>query len=217
MSETIQKAFVVNGKIFATQAEATDYLRRPKILAALAKVTEGNDELSNWLLEQQERVEVAFETGTIRRVTKSEKSKMDAALDRLVELAGDDKKAKYAVENIGAIKDSFRWPAVKRMDAAEKATAARNTLVLAAEGNESLADWIVANKDAILAAYDAGVIKREVSPAASNGLQAYREEKAKQKKILEEQGQEALDKYLADKKAAEDAAKAAAKKEDAAD
>lgn len=217
MSETIQKAFVVNGKIFATQAEATDYLRRPKILAALAKVTEGNDELSNWLLEQQERVEVAFETGTIRRVTKSEKSKMDAALDRLIELAGDDKKAKYAVENIGAIKDSFRWPAVKRMDAAEKATAARNTLVLAAEGNESLADWIVANKDAILAAYDAGVIKREVSPAASNGLQAYREEKAKQKKILEEQGQEALDKYLADKKKAEEAAKAAAKKEDAAE
>jgi hypothetical protein len=97
------------------------------------------------------------------------------------------------------------------MDEAEKATAARNTLVAASEGNESLADWIVANKASILEAYEAGVEKRQVNPKAQETLAAYRAEKAKEKEILDTQGQEALDKYIAEKNAAKAAAADASK------
>ncbi len=200
-----------DGKQFDTKSEAMDYMRRPKILAALNKLEGVTGELANWLLEHREQVEMAFETGTIRRVSKSEAKKLKDALEHVKTVLAADKKAAFVVENADAIIDSFRWPSVKRMDEAEKATAARNTLVAASEGNESLADWIVANKAAILEAYEAGVEKRQVNPKAQEALAAYRAEKAKEKEILDTQGQEALDKYIAEKNAAKAAAAEASK------
>lgn len=197
-----------DGKQFDTKAEALDYLRRPKILAALGKLEGVSQELSNWLLDNREQVEMAFETGTIRRVSKSEMKKLKDAMDHIKTLLANDKKAAFVVENADAVIDSFRWPSVKRMDEAEKATAARNTLVAASNGNESLADWIVANKAAILEAYEAGVEKRAVNPKAQEALAAYRAEKAKEKEILDTKGQEALDAYIAEKNAAKTAASA---------
>jgi hypothetical protein len=146
----------------------------------MMKVTGGNAELSDWLIENQEKVEVAFETGTIRRVTKSEHNKLSKALDALKEIQGNSKIA-FLQENAGAILDSFRWPSVKRMDEAEKATAARNTLVAASEGNEKLAEWVLGNKDAILAAYEAGIEKKQINAKAQEGLAAYRAKMAAQK------------------------------------
>ena len=181
MSNVIQAAFVVDGKIFTSKEEAQVYIRRPKILAALNAVTGGNTELNEWLVENQERVEIAFESGTIKRVTKSESKKLADALDHIASVLADDKKAQFVVENIGAIKDSFRWPSVKRMSEEEKATAARNTLVAASEGNEELAQWIIENKTAILEAFQAGVEKRQVNPAAAEALAAYRAKKAAEK------------------------------------
>ena len=181
MSNVIQAAFVVDGKVFASKEEAQNYIRRPKILAALNAVTGGNTELNEWLVENQERVEIAFESGTIKRVTKSESKKLADALDHIASVLADDKKAQFVVENIGAIKDSFRWPSVKRMSEEEKATAARNTLVAASEGNEELAQWIIENKTAILEAFQAGVEKRQVNPAAAEALAAYRAKKAAEK------------------------------------
>ena len=67
------------------------------------------------------------------------------------------------------------------MDDAEKATAAKNTLVAASEGNEELADWVLANKDAVLEAYEAGKEKRQVNPKAAEALAAYRAKKAAEK------------------------------------
>ena len=174
-----------DGKTFDTKAEAQDHIRRPLIHSALTVLT-SNPELSDWLIDNRETVEIAFETGTIRRVTKSEAKKLNDALDYIAATLADDKKAAFAVENIAAIKDSFRWPSVKRMDDAEKATAARNTLAAAANGNEELATWIVGNKDGILAAYQAGVVKREVSERAASGLEAYRQKRAAEKKAAEE-------------------------------
>lgn len=168
-----------DGKMFDTKQEAMNYLRRPKIEAALNALTKNNKELVNWLIEKQETVEVAFETGTIRRVTKVEHNKLSKALDHLKTLS--DNKLAFLQENAGAILDSFRWPSVKRMDDAEKATAARNTLVAASEGNEELAGWILSNKDAILAAYEAGVEKKQVNPKAQEALAAYRAKKAAEK------------------------------------
>jgi hypothetical protein len=169
-----------DGKTFDTKAEALDYLRKPKIKTALTAVTGGNAELTEWLMSNQEKVEMAFETGTIRRVTKTEHNKLAKALDALKEITGNPKIA-FLQEHTGAILDSFRWPSVKRMDEAEKATAARNTLVAASEGNEKLAEWILANKDSILAAYEAGIEKKQVNPKAQEALAAYRAKKAAEK------------------------------------
>ena len=178
MSELKQVFTTPDGKLFDTKKEALDYLRRPKISAELLKVTKNNAELTNWLIENQEQVEVAFDTGTIRRVTKSEQKKLDKALEALKEAS--DHRLNFLIENVDAISESFRWPSVKRMDETEKAVAAKTTLVVLA-GREDVADWILANKDAVLAAYEAGVEKRAVSPKATEALAAYRAKMAAEK------------------------------------
>ena len=170
-----------DGKTFDTMAEAQSYMRRPKIKEALVKATGGNAELADWLLDHQEQVEVAFETGTIKRVTKSESKKLADALAYIAETLAGDKKAAFVVDNVDAVKDSFRWPSVKRMDEAEKANAARNSLVAASEGNEELATWIIENKTAVLEAFEAGVEKKQVNPKAQEALALYREKKAAEK------------------------------------
>lgn len=179
----IAQVFSVNGINFATKAEAQDYLRRPLITAALSKLTgKGNESLVDWLIENQEVVETAFESGTVKRVTKSETAKLTKALDAIVE--SGDKAFAFVIDNVDAIKDSFRWPSVKRMTDEEKALAAHNTLTAAA-GNEELAEWIIKNKDAVIEAFKAGITKREVSPKASEALAKYRAEKAAEKAALE--------------------------------
>jgi hypothetical protein len=126
-----------DGAQFDTKAEAMDYLRRPKILAALKALTAGNEELAEWLLENQETVECAFDTGTIRRVTKSEYAKLDKALEALKEIEGNAKIA-FLQEHTAAIRESFRWPSVKRMNDEEKLAAAHTTLTEAAENEEDI-------------------------------------------------------------------------------
>ena len=177
MSNELKPVYVVDGKFFDTKADAQNYQRRPVILAALKAITGVTGDLANWLIEYQETVEVAFEVGTIRRVTKSESKKLGLALEALKEIQGNPKIA-FLQENVAAIADSFRWPSVKRMNDDEKNTAARNTLVAASEGNEELAAWILANRDAVLEAFEAGKEKRVVSPKATEALAAYRAKKA---------------------------------------
>ena len=197
-----------DGKQYGSMAEAKDAMRKPAVKAALLAATGKNEELTQWLVEHEEQVQVAFETGTIRRVTKVEHNKLSKAIEALKEIEGNPKIA-FLQENAGAILDSFRWPAVKRMDEAEKATAARNTLVAASEGNEELAAWIIANKDAVLEAYEAGKVKREVSPKATEALAAYQAKKAAEAlAAATAAGPEALAAYHA--KVAENAAKRAA-------
>jgi len=163
-----------DGQFFDTKAEALDHMRRPKILAALKTVTEGNQELTDWLLDNQEQVEMAFEVGTIKRVSKSEKKKLDKALNSLRDDFAEDKKLTFLVENVEAIRSSFRWPKVNRMTPEQKKTAARNTLVAATKGNEAVADWILANEEAIVEAYKAGIEKREMPQKTLDALAAYR-------------------------------------------
>lgn len=178
MSE-LKQVYVLDGKIFDTKAEAEDYIRLPKVRAALVVLTKNNKELSDWLIENQESVEQAFDTGTIKRVTKSEKNKLGKALVALGETT--EPKLAFLRDNADAILESFRWPSVKRMTDEEKAVAARNTLVAASEGNTDLAEWVMANKDGILEAYAAGKVKREINPKAAEALAAYRAKKAAEK------------------------------------
>jgi len=75
-----------DGKQFDTKADAVNYLRQPKIKAALTPLAAGNGDLVTWLLENQETVGLAFETGTIRRVTKVEGTKLRKALEAVKEV-----------------------------------------------------------------------------------------------------------------------------------
>ncbi len=165
---------------FDTKQEAVDFLRRPKVEEALKAVTGGNAELTTWLMDNQEGIEMAFETGTVRRVTKQEHKKMGLALDFIAEQMKDQKGAAFAVENIAAIKDSFRWPSVKRLKPEEKTTAIRNGLVALSNGNAKLAQWVIDNQEKVMEAFEAGKVKREVHPAAAEALATWRaSEKAK--------------------------------------
>ena len=179
MFELKQKFETPDGKTFDTKQEALDHIRRPKVTAALLAIAGMTSEMAEWIMENKETVEVAFETGTIRRVTKAEGKKLDKALTALSQLEGN-KDLAFLIENVDAVKESFRWPSVKRLSPEEKVTLATNTLV-AASGNEDLAAWIIANQNDILAAYEAGVEKRKVNPAAAEALAKYREEQALRK------------------------------------
>lgn len=183
MSEFRKVVVTPDGQQFDTVKEAQDHMRLPKIKAALMTLTSGNKELTDWLVAQQETVEMAFEVGTIRRVTKVERNKLKKALDAIKEVT--DSKFKFVQENADALLESFRWPSVTRMKDEEKAEAARKSLVAAAEGNEKLAAWIIENKDGIVAAFNAGVEKREVSPKATAALEVYRAKKAAEKAAKE--------------------------------
>jgi predicted metal-dependent TIM-barrel fold hydrolase len=184
MSSEIKQVFEApDGTKFDTKAEAIDYLRRPKIEAALLVVTGKNKELVTWLIDNQEKVEAAFDTGTIQRVTKSDKKKLEKALEALKEVK--EVKLAFLQDNAEAIAESFRWPSVKRMTDEEKAVAAKNTLMAATENNEKLCDWILANEDAILNSYEAGIEKRAVNPKATEALAAYRAEKRAAKEAAE--------------------------------
>ena len=180
----VQQAYVVDGNVFETKAEAVAYQRRPKILNALSEVTDGNEDLSNWLVENQDTVEAAFEVGTVKRVKVAERKKLKKALDAIEE--ADIKGTDFVTENADQIVDSFRWPKVKRMNDEEKATQAKNTLMGATENNEELSAWIVDNQDQIKEAFAAGKPKREVSEKAKKALEDYRAKKAAEKAAAEE-------------------------------
>jgi hypothetical protein len=182
MSE-IQQVYVIGDRQFKNKAEATDFLRRPKVEAAMLAATGGNQGLTDWLVENQESVEMAFDTGTIKRVTKSEGNKLQKALDKLVE--ANPEGCAFLVENAADIASSFRWPSVKRMTDEEKALQAKNTLVAASEGNEELATWVIGNEEAVKLAYTAGKVKREVSPKAAAALELYRNKKKAEKEAKE--------------------------------
>ena len=175
----LKSVFVTeDGKQFLTKAEALDYLRRPKILDALRPLVEGDNDLANWILENRETIETAFDTGTIRRVSKTEHNKLKKALEA-IKASGEPKFA-FVADHADVIAEVFRWPTVKRMTEEEKALAARNGLV-AASNNEKLADWILAHKEQIQIAFQAGVEKREVNPKAREALAAYRAKMAAKK------------------------------------
>ena len=181
---TLRQGYVVGDQVFDTKKEALDYLRRPKILEALKKLTgNDNEELAQWLLDNQETVSSAFDVGTIRRVTKSEHNKLSKAMEYLIEL--NDPKLDFLKNNADAVLESFRWPKTKRMTPEQKAVAARNTLTEASGGNEELADCVMANEEAVLEAYQAGVEKRKVNPAAAEALKQYREKMAAKKAAKE--------------------------------
>lgn len=198
----ITPAFMVGDKSFATKKEAEDYIRIPLITNALKVVTGGNADLTKWLLENQQDVTETYEVNKIQRVTKLERKALSKALDAVKEAKIPG--AAFIVDNEQAILDSFKWPAVNRIKPEEHAANLTKAFMELTEGNEKLSQWLIENKDQLLAAFASGVEKREISAKAVDGLAAYRAAK--------EAGPEALEAYQkgkAERKAAEEAAKAA--------
>jgi hypothetical protein len=171
-----------DGKVFESKAEAQTHIRRPKILAAMLPVVDGNAEIANFLIDQREGIETALEAGTIKRVTKSDTNKLQKALDALKELGNS--KLSFITDNADAILASFRWPSVKRMDDAEKEAAAVASLTVLCEGNAELAAYIYSKREGVVTSFSAGVEKRQVNPAAAEALAKYHAER-KAKKLAE--------------------------------
>ena len=192
----LKSGYIVDGQIFDTAAEARDFMRLPQVKAALSKLVEGNADFMAFLLENQEEIEKSFEVGVIARVTKSERAKLVKACDHIVEVMKNDSKAKFVIDNIDAVKESFRWPAVKRLKEEEKTAATLAALTKLSD--EKVAQWLIANKDALMAAYEAGVEKR--AAPQSGGLAEYLAAK--------KEGPEALAAYQAKRAAAKAAEKA---------
>lgn len=193
MATTLKQGYIVDGKVFDTAAEARDYMRLPQIKAALSVLVGGDQNFVTFLLDNQEEIEKSFEVGVIARVTKSERAKINKAYDYIAEALKGDSKAKMVVENIEAAKDSFRWPAVKRLKPEEKA--AETLAALTKLADEKIAQWLVTNEEVLMNAYAAGVEKR--AAPASSGLAEYLAAK--------KAGPEALAAYQAAKEAAKKA------------
>jgi hypothetical protein len=177
----IRQAFVVGDQQFDSKAEAMEYLRKPKVMAELLKLTNGQSDLAELLYENKEAIESAFDTGTIRRVTKAERKKIRNAFEALPEEL--PKAAEFLREKVmyqGAevsimeqLIDSFSWPKQRRLNDEEKTVALSDslkTLNISAD----VAEWIKSVREDLLTAYEAGVEKRTISQKAVDGLAAYR-------------------------------------------
>jgi hypothetical protein len=195
-SNALKQVYMVEGVAFDTAAEAREFMRQPQIKAAVSVLVGGDANFMAFLLNNQDEIEKAFEAGVIARVTKAERTKLNKAFDYIAETLKGDSKAKFVIENVEAAKESFRWPAVKRLTDEEKAAATLVALTKLAD--EKVAGWLLTNKVALLGAYGAGVEKR--AAPAGNGLAEYLAAK--------KAGPEALAEYQA-KQAAAKAAKAA--------
>jgi hypothetical protein len=170
----LKQGFITeDGSVFATAAEAHAHIRAPLVAAAMLAVAGGDQSLATFLIENKEELVDAFEVGTVARVTKQEKKKLVKALEELATI--DNPKLAFLKDNASAIESSFRWPTVKRMTQEEKDQATFDTLVGLAD--ENAAKWIIANKDAILASYQAGIEKRQPNPKAMEALAASREKR----------------------------------------
>jgi hypothetical protein len=198
-------------KLFDTKAEAVSFLQRPQQRTALGSFID-DKQLIEWILDNREDIEGAFEAAKIARVTKAERKLLASALEA-VKAAGD-KSTKFITDNAEAILNSFRWPSVKRGSDEEQAAQVLASMTEVCGGAEGadLAEFLVANKENLLAGFEAGAVKREVSPKAVAGLAAYRERMAAEKLAKETAAAEAagmtLEAYRAKVEADKEAAKA---------
>lgn len=182
MSNPIVKAAFVteDGTVFSTKQEALDYVRKPKIKAALMQFAT-NEELADWLNANSDEISSCFETGTIKRVSKRDRKNLEAALNAAITADGTE----FLKEHKETILDSFRWPSVKRLTEEEKAAAINTNVMAVTENNAELTAWIVENKAKIMDAFDAGIVKQEIPESAKNGLAEYRARKAAEKAAKE--------------------------------
>jgi len=157
-----------------TKTEAAELTRIPLIKKALFELSGAKDELAGWLYTNKDKLDAAFGSGTVRRVTKAERKALEKALDHVAEVLANDIKADFVVSNKEAIFETFKWPNQKRVAPEEKAAAVLEALLDVTDGNEKLSTWLVANEEGLAIAYTAGVVKRPVSQEMLDRLAAGR-------------------------------------------
>ena len=171
-----------DGQTFNNRADAERHMRAPQIKAALLAVAGGQKELADALFENEADISGAFESGTIKRVTKAERNKLKAEVEKLVKNYGSE--FKFITENKDCVIDSFRWPTQARLSNEEKEQLQLRTLTGIFD-DEKVAQWVIQERDRILAAYNAGKPERKISNAAQEGLALYRAMKDAEKKVAE--------------------------------
>ena len=208
----IKQGFIVNGQLFATKEEATNFVRQPLIKAALQLLTGNNVELADWLIANQKDLQDSYSAGTVARVTKAERKELANAIKAAV--AANIPGTQFLIDNASQVIDSFKWPTKARIKPEEKEVAIRAAFLDMTDGNAELVEWLIANKEAIDTAFEAGKTKREAPAGGQEALAQYRAEKA----AATAAGPEALAafnekrrKMKEEKIAAEKAAKLAAK------
>jgi dsDNA-binding SOS-regulon protein len=174
-----------DGTTFNSKAEAVEYMRRPQIKAALMTLTEGNEELSDWLAANHEDIEGCFSVGTVKRVTKVERNKLRKGFEKLAELHEGEPVFAFMLEHAEAIVEGFKWPNQRRLQGEDKAAAIAEALSQLTDGNDELVAWIVANEEQLKEAFAAGKPKREVPEKARKALEEYRAKKAAEKAAAE--------------------------------
>lgn len=157
-----------------TKAQANNLVRAPQVRNAFLALTKKNEEVTDWLVDNQDAVESAFDAGTIRRVSKAERKALTKALSHIAEVLATDTNAEFVVKHRAAIVDTFKWPNQKRIAEEDKAAAIETAFMEATGDNEKLVDWIIKNKDGIEMAYATGIVKREVPQATLDALAEHR-------------------------------------------
>jgi hypothetical protein len=171
----LQKGFMVDGRVFATKALAEEYLRGPEVLEALGKLA-GNADSAQWLFDNEAAIMATYKAGKIRRVSSKERKELEDALAKI--------ESGFLAVHRDAILSSFRWPTVSRVT--DPASAVGEAFLELCDGNGDLADWLIANQEVLVATYDTGKVKREVSPKAIEALALYREQQKAAKALAAE-------------------------------
>lgn len=211
MSNTqIQSAFVVNGQVFATKEEASDFIRKPLIKAALMVLTGNQGDLVDWLIANQTELQDSYVAGTITRVTKAERKELKKAVDTVV--ASGLTGIQFIIDNADQLVASFKWPTKARVKPEEKEAAVREAFLDLTDNNAELVDWLIANKDGLDAAFEAGKEKRAAPVGGQEALAAWRA----RRDAAKAQGPEALAAFEEETRKEREAKLAAKKAEKAA-
>jgi len=193
MSEVKQQWLSDDKTPFNTKAEAEQHNRLPVIMNDLIVVADGQEKLAKWILDCQKHIKELFALGKVKRVTKSDRNRLQRGLKKLSEIHEDrgmGVDVAWIVENSEALVKGFKWPGQKRLKDEELQEALQEKASELTNGDQELATWIIASKDAILKAYEAGKPKREISEKAVQGLAAYRAKMAQQKAAAQESAPE---------------------------
>lgn len=184
---------LVDGKVTEvktlTAKEAAEVQREPLVRNALNVLTGNNNpDLVNWLFTKRSDILATYDTGTVRRVTKAERKALTAALKHVSEELANDPKAKFVVENANAIAETFKWPGQKRVAEEDRAAAIQEAFMELTGDNEKLVTFLLNSKDALEAAYNTGIVKREVSQKTLDALAKHHADRKAAKEAAEAQG-----------------------------
>jgi alpha-tubulin suppressor-like RCC1 family protein len=175
MSKLYTQVFTAfDGTTFSSKEGVEEYVKEKAVRNALGELT-NDSKLIEFIVSNSDEIKNAFETGTVRRVTKKEKAALSAALDAAGSI--DNAALGFLKEHGLAILASFKWPTVKQLSDEEKIATQVNALNSLTD-NEELTDWLIENKVKVIESLNAGVIKREITEQAKAGLARWRAEKA---------------------------------------